>query len=145
MCFYLDGIQDPGNLGSILRIADWFGFAAVYCSPDCVDVFNPKVVQASMGAVLRMPVWEIPISDLCEQPSTFPVLGAMLDAENVMNAQLPNHGLLVIGNEGKGISTEVMAFLTQRISIPKHPKGGAESLNAAVAAGILAALFPINP
>lgn len=140
-CFYLDGIQDPGNMGSILRVADWFGFPAVFCSPDCVDVYSPKVVQASMGAIFRIKTWEVELSELLEKNLDLPVAGAVLDGQNVFEQKLPKHGLLVIGNEGKGISQKNMDRLTHRISIPKHASGGAESLNAAVASGILAAAF----
>ncbi len=141
ICFYLDGIQDPGNMGSILRIADWFGFPAVFCSPDCADVFSPKVVQASMGAIFRVPSWEIELNELLAATPKISVAGAVLDGENVFDAKLPSNGLLVIGNEGRGISAYSESVLTHRISIPRHPSGGAESLNAAVAAGILAAAF----
>ncbi len=141
VCFYLDGIQDPGNMGSILRVADWFGFPAVFCSPDCVDVFSPKVVQASMGAIFRVHSWEIELAELLAAMPQIPVAGAVLDGENVFEAKLPQNGLLVIGNEGRGISAQTESLLTQRISIPRHPAGKAESLNAAVAAGILAAAF----
>ena len=138
-CFYLDGLQDPGNVGTILRTADWFGLPAVFCSPDCADVFSPKVVQASMGAVLRIRTAEIPLAVLMATTPGIPVMGAVLGGQNVFEMSLPAHGLLVIGNEGRGISPEVEALLTHRLTIPRHPQGKAESLNAAVAAGILAA------
>jgi RNA methyltransferase, TrmH family len=141
ICFYLDGIQDPGNLGSILRVADWFGLPTVYCSPDCVDVYSPKVVQASMGAIFRVQSWEIDLCELLMAAPQIAVVGAVLDGENVFEANLPSNGLLVIGNEGKGISPQTEHLLTHRISIPRHPTGKAESLNASVAAGILAAAF----
>jgi RNA methyltransferase, TrmH family len=141
LCFYLDGIQDPGNLGSILRVADWFGLPAVFCSPDCADAFSPKVVQASMGAIFRVLTAEIPLAELLAAAPQIPVAGAVLDEENVFSADLPSNGLLVIGNEGRGISPAVEDLLTQRLSIPRHPAGGAESLNAAIAAGIFAAAF----
>ncbi len=141
ICFYLDGIQDPGNLGSILRIADWFGIPAVFCSFDCVDVFSPKVVQASMGAIFRVSSWEIDLIDLLEASPGIAIAGAVLDGEDVFKTTLPSTGLLVIGNEGRGISSEIERLLSLRLSIPRHPSGGAESLNAAVATGILAAAF----
>jgi len=141
LCFYLDGIQDPGNLGSILRVADWFGIPAVFCSPDSVDVFNPKVIQASMGAIYRVQTAEIVLEEITSVAPEIPISGAVLDAENVFEAVLPQHGLLVIGNEGRGISAQVESLLSHRYSIPRHPEGGAESLNAAVAAGIMAAAF----
>lgn len=144
-CFYLDGIQDPGNLGTILRIADWFGIPAVICSPDTTDAFGPKVVQASMGAFLRIRVWEMPLSEVLEQAPGIPVAGAVLGGSDVFRTSLPDHGLVVIGNEGRGIGPETERQLTHRLTIPRHPDGGAESLNAAVAAGILAALFRNAP
>jgi TrmH family RNA methyltransferase len=140
LCFYLDGIQDPGNMGSILRIADWFGFPAVYCSPESVDIYNTKVVQSSMGAVLRVRSWELPLDQLIASTGAIPVAGAVLDGENALEADFPACGLLVIGNEGRGISEKTGSMLTRRLTIPRHPLGGAESLNASVAAGILAAL-----
>ncbi len=140
LCFYLDGIQDPGNMGAILRIADWFGFPAVYCSPESVDIYNSKVVQASMGAVLRVRSWELPLDQLLASTGEIPVAGAVLNGENALDVDLPVSGLLVIGNEGRGISEKTGGMLTRRLTIPRHPDGGAESLNASVAAGILAAL-----
>lgn len=138
--FYLDGIRDPGNLGTILRVADWFGMTAVYCSADCADAFSPKVVQASMGSVLRMPVVEAGLDDLVQMHPQLPVLGAVLGGENVFEADLPGQGLLVIGNESSGIRPDLEALLTRRLTIPRGPGSSAESLNASVAAGILAAL-----
>lgn len=138
--FYLDGIRDPGNLGTILRVADWFGMSAVYCSADCTDAFGPKVVQASMGSVLRMPVVEAGLDELVQTHPQLPVLGAVLGGENVFEADLPGQGLLVVGNESSGIRPEREALLTRRLTIPRSPGSSAESLNASVAAGILAAL-----
>lgn len=142
ICLYLDGIQDPGNLGTILRIADWFGFPAVFCSPDSVDVFSQKVVQASMGAVFRVPVREVALPALlAESAAPPPVMGAVLGGSDLFQTDLPRHGLLVIGNEGRGIGSAVEPLLSHRLTIPKHPAGRAESLNAAVATGILAAVL----
>ncbi len=141
LCFYLDGIQDPGNMGSILRVADWFGIPAVFCSPNCVDVFSPKVVQASMGAIFRVQSWEVELSRIVAASPQISIIGAVLEGENIFESKLPTTGLLVIGNEGHGISIQVEKMLTHRITIARHPKGGAESLNAAVAAGIMAAVF----
>ncbi len=138
-CFYLDGIQDPGNLGAILRVADWFGLPAIICSPDTVDAFSPKVVQAGMGAFLRVHIWEMPLEDVLVLTPGLPVMGAVLGGDNIFQAKLPSNGLVVIGNEGRGISPVVEGLLTHRLTIPRHPNGGAESLNAAVAAGIFAA------
>ncbi len=138
--FYLDGLQDPGNLGSILRTADWFGFRAVFCSPETVDVFSPKVVQASMGACLRVAAWELDLEEILEKmPANMPVLGAAMAGENLFQADLPAAGILVIGNEGRGISPKIEGLLTRHLTIPRGQNGGAESLNAGVAAGIFAA------
>ncbi|HNG90713.1 MAG TPA: TrmH family RNA methyltransferase, partial [Saprospiraceae bacterium] len=101
LCFYLDGLQDPGNVGTILRIADWFGWGAVFCSPDCADVYSPKVVQASMGAVLRMPTAEVDLPALLRTAPDTPLLGAVLGGDSVFEKNYPPHGLLLIGNEGR--------------------------------------------
>lgn len=138
-CFFLDGVQDPGNLGAILRVADWFGHPALFCSPDTADAYNPKVIQAGMGAFLRVPVREIELTDLQEELPDWPLLGADLEGENLFKAGLPDHGLIVIGREGAGIRPDTAARLTHRLMIPRGEGGGAESLNAAVAAGIVAA------
>ena len=94
--FFLDGIRDPGNMGAILRIADWFGFPAVFCSPDCVDVFSPKVVQASMGAFLRVRSQESSLEDLLKKTPGIPVLGAVMHGDNLFGGGWPRGGLVVI-------------------------------------------------
>jgi TrmH family RNA methyltransferase len=139
--FFLDGIRDPGNMGTILRVADWFGLPAVFCSPDCVDVYSPKVIQSSMGAFLRVATREIAFRELLATAPGIPVLGAVMDGRNLFEGRWPDHGLLVIGNEGQGISPDVQSLLTHRLTIPKGQGGGAESLNASVAAGIIAAFL----
>lgn len=145
LSFYLDGLQDPGNMGTILRIADWFGVQHVFCAPDSVDVYSPKVVQASMGAFLRLQLCETPFDILLEKTPGVAVLGAVLDGANVFHSKLPAGGaLLIIGNEGKGIRPSLEQHLTHRLTIPRHPKGGAESLNASVATGILTALLQLQ-
>lgn len=136
---YLDDLQDPGNLGAVLRIADWFGIPTVFCSPGSVDVFNPKVIQASMGAFLRVQSAEIALEELIAANPGTPVMGAVLDGDNMFETALPRNGIMIIGNESKGISATARQRLTHRIAIPRHEDGGAESLNAAVATGILAA------
>ncbi len=142
LSLYLDGIQDPGNAGSILRIADWFGIRQVLFAPDSIEIYHPKLVQASMGAILRVGCAEVPLAALLsELPADFPVYGAMMDGESIYTAPLTRHGILVIGNEGNGISAIAQQQLTRRISIPADPVGGAESLNAAIAAGIICAFF----
>lgn len=137
LTLYLDGIQDPGNMGSILRIADWFGLPYVFCSAGCVDIYNAKVVQSSMGAFLRVKTIVQDIKELKTQFPDLPIFAAVLNGANVFTATLPSNGILVIGNEGNGISEPVQALANYPITIPKGRQGGAESLNAAVATGIL--------
>lgn len=134
ICLVLDGIQDPGNLGTIIRIADWFGISQIICSHDTVELYNPKVVQSTMGSFIRTQVW---YSDLATILSTVPVpiFGALLQGKPVYNVAKPTEGILVIGSEGSGISQAVLPLITNPITIPKI--GGAESLNAAVATGII--------
>lgn len=141
IALYLDGIQDPGNMGTMLRIADWFGIRYVLCSPNCVEVFSPKVVQASMGAFLRVKTLEINLIDIKNKFPELPIAGAVLSGENIFTTPIEKRGILVIGNESKGISQEIEALLTQKLSIPAASGGGAESLNAAVATGILVAVI----
>lgn len=139
-CFYLDGLQDPGNVGAIWRIADWFGMPALYCSPDCADPYAPKTVQASMGAVFRVPAVEITAQELLGANPDIPFWGADMDGLDFFSiSDWPIPSLLAIGNEGRGLSAGVRALLSARVCIPRSPRGGAESLNAAVAAGIFAA------
>lgn len=137
-CIALDTIQDPGNMGTILRVADWFGINHLVCSPDCVDVFNSKVVQSAMGAHLRVQVHTCALDDFFRKAKV-PILAATLGGTNVYDVPPPDAAILVIGNESKGISPELVAMASQRITIPRL--GGAESLNAGVSAGILCALL----
>jgi len=130
----LDGIQDPGNLGTIIRIADWFGIKQVIASVDTVELYNPKVIQGTMGSFIRVQLWYQSLEVLL-QTATVPVYGALLNGKN-MHAEPPvTEGILVIGNESKGISPALLPYITHPITIPRL--GGAESLNAAVATGIL--------
>ena len=139
--FYLDGLQDPGNLGTILRIADWFGFRAVVLSPDTTDPYNPKAVQASMGALFRMSVFEAHWTELLEVNPGLKLMGGVMNGKDVFGEQLPESGLIVIGNEGKGIHTDLENRLDFALTIPKGEGSRAESLNASVAAGIFAAVL----
>lgn len=134
----LDGIQDPGNMGTIIRIADWFGITDLVCSPGCVDVYNPKVVQSAMGGHLRVRIHHGDLPDFL--PSlNLPLYAAVLGGTDVYEVGRPVSGILVIGNESRGISPEVLNMATHCVTIPR--KGGAESLNAGVSAGILCALM----
>jgi TrmH family RNA methyltransferase len=131
----LDTIQDPGNMGTIMRIADWYGITRIICSESCADVYNPKVIQASMGSFTRVAVCYARISDFIKLHATIPVYGAMLQGKSIYDVSFKPDCMLLIGNEGHGISNELLPLITYPICIPK--RGGAESLNAAVAAAII--------
>ena len=131
----LDTIQDPGNLGTIIRIADWFNISQIICSPDCADVYNPKVVQSSMGSIARVNLKYVDLAEWLSSHNEVPVLAMMLDGTDVRSMKNFTEGLIIVGNESKGISDEVAEFATQKITIAG--KGRAESLNAAVATGIV--------
>lgn len=135
----LENIQDPGNMGTIIRIADWFGIDNIFCSKGCVDCYNPKVIQATMGSFLRVPIQYTALDDLFQKHDKLPIYGAILGGTNLHESNLKTPSFLVIGNEGKGLSEATQQLLTEGITIPKF--GGAESLNAAVATGILCAAF----
>ncbi len=134
----LDDIQDPGNMGTIIRIADWFGVKHVICSVGCVDAWNPKVVQSAMGSHLRVNIYEADLATALPQLGV-PVYAATLHGENVYDITTGTAGVLVIGNESRGISDPAQQIATHKVTIPRQ--GGAESLNAAVSAGILCALM----
>jgi TrmH family RNA methyltransferase len=122
-------------MGTLLRIADWFGIEYIICSKDCADVYNPKVVQASMGSFLRVDVMYADLTHFILQHRDVPVFAAALHGDSVYELKQPEEALLVIGNESKGIKDEVLQLASKKITIPA--RGGAESLNAAVAAGII--------
>lgn len=140
----LDGVQDPGNLGTIIRIADWFGITHIYCSQDTADVYNPKVVQATMGSIARVKVEYGNLLGLVESlPADVPVYGTLLDGDNIYQQQLENRGLIVMGNEGKGISPALAKKVNRRLLIPNFPEGRAtaDSLNVAIATAITCSEF----
>ena len=139
----LDGIQDPGNLGTIIRIADWFGISTIYCSPDTVDAWNPKVVQATMGSLARVNIVYTELPALLDSlPADFPVYGTLLDGENIYTQQLTSHGLIIMGNEGNGISETVRQRVNRRLLIPDFHQGDtADSLNVAIATAITCSEF----
>lgn len=140
----LDGVQDPGNLGTIIRIADWFGIENIYCSQDTVDAYNPKVVQATMGSIARVNVEYGDLRALIQSlPEGTPVYGTLLDGDNIYQDELDNRGLIVMGNEGKGITPEIKQMVNHRLLIPNFPEGRetAESLNVAIATAITCSEF----
>ena len=144
LCLALDGVQDPGNLGTIIRLADWFGIRHIFCSPDTADAYSPKAVQATMGSLARVALHTTDLPTLiCSLPHGTPVYGTFLDGENMYQKELTNNGLLIMGNEGRGIRDEVGQLVNQRLYIPAYPqeRGGTESLNVGVATAIVCAEF----
>jgi len=140
----LDGVQDPGNLGTIIRIADWFGIEHIYCSQDTADVYNPKVVQATMGSIARVKVEYGDVLALVDSlPADVPVYGTLLDGDNIYSQALESRGFIVMGNEGKGISPALAQKVNRRLLIPNFPEGRAtaDSLNVAIATAITCSEF----
>ena len=140
----LDGVQDPGNLGTIIRIADWFGIEHIYCSLDTADVYNPKVVQATMGSIARVKVEYGDLNLLMDAlPNDVPIYGTLLDGENIYQKSLENRGFIIMGNEGKGISPILQSKITHKLLIPNFPIGRptADSLNVAIATAITCSEF----
>ena len=138
----LDGVQDPGNVGTIIRIADWFGIDTIYCSMDTADVYNPKVVQATMGSIAHVHIVYTDLVELLSQADC-PVYGTLLDGENIYHQQLSRRGIIVMGNEGNGISEPVRKLITHRLLIPNFNTNSqtAESLNVAIATAITCSEF----
>lgn len=140
----LDGVQDPGNLGTIIRIADWFGIGTVFCSTDTADAWAPKVVQATMGSIARVHIVYTDIEQLLDEAMTvhLPVYGTLLDGQNIYEEQLTANGIIVMGNEGNGISPAVRQRITRRLLIPDFHQGStADSLNVAIATAITCSEF----
>lgn len=143
LCIALDDVQDPGNLGTIIRLADWFGIEHIFCSPNTVDVYNPKAVQATMGGIARVKVHYTPLPDLIRMLGDVPVYGTFLDGKNIYEQQLSPHGLIVMGNEGNGIGDEVKKLINRKLFIPNYPqeRQTSESLNVAIATAVVCAEF----
>ena len=144
LCLALDDIQNPGNLGTIVRIADWFGIEHIFCSQECADIYNPKVIQSTMGAIARIKVHYCNLPEMLSSlPSDTPIYGTFLDGEDMYAKQIVQHGVIVMGNEGKGVSSDVERLVTERLFIPSYPKDRetSESLNVAIATAIVCAEF----
>ena len=145
LCVALDFIQDPGNLGTIIRAASWFGIKNIVCSGDCVDVYNPKVIQASMGAILNVKVHYYDLKKILglANEKGIPVYGTLLEGESIYSHKLGNKGVILLGNESKGISDDLLPFVTSRLVIPKFTsaKHGIDSLNVGMAASIIFSEF----
>lgn len=139
----LDGIQDPGNVGTIVRIADWFGIGHMVCSPDTADLFNPKTVQATMGAIARVGVSYTDISLFLRNHRDLPIYGTFLEGENIYTKELSTEGLIVMGSEGKGIRPETAESIGRKLFIPNFPPNRitSESLNVAAATAIICSEF----
>ncbi len=141
----LDGVRDPGNMGTIIRLSDWFGIDALYLSEDCVDIFNPKVIQATMGAIFRVRMIYTDLKQLCSRYASAgsPVYGTFLDGENIYKGELSENGLIIMGNEGDGISPEIAGLVDRRLFIPPYPENstGSESLNVATATAVICSEF----
>ena len=139
----LDGVQDPGNLGTIIRIADWFGIENIICSSNCVDLYNPKVVQATMGAIARVKIHYTDLVKLMDSVGDLPIYGTFLEGDIIYETPLSSNGIIVMGNEGNGISEAVKQRITQKLFIPNYPsdRKTSESLNVAVATSIVCSEF----
>lgn len=138
----LDGVQDPGNLGTIIRIADWFGINAIYCSTDTADVWNPKVVQATMGSIARVSLYYTDLPQMLKSAEV-PVYGTLLDGEDIYSQSLSSDGIIVMGNEGNGLSAPVRELVDRKLLIPSFNSSPdmAESLNVAIATAITCSEF----
>jgi RNA methyltransferase, trmH family len=140
----LDGVQDPGNLGTIIRIADWFGIEDIFCSHETADCWNPKVVQATMGSIARVKLHYLNLYEMIDQlPTDYPIYATLLDGNNIYAQELSRHGMIVMGNEGKGISPQLRTKINRKLFIPNYPpeRETAESLNVAIATSIVCAEF----
>ena len=144
LCLALDDVQNPGNLGTIVRLADWFGIEHIFCSKGCADIYNQKTVQATMGGIARVQVHYVDLPEMLSSLERgIPIYGTFLDGDNMYQKTLEKRGLIVMGNEGKGVSREVEALVTERLYIPNFPEGRetSESLNVAIATAIVCAEF----
>lgn len=144
LCLALDDVQNPGNLGTIIRLADWFGIEDVFCSLKTADVYNPKTVQATMGAMARVRVHYVDLLSLIDAlPKDVPVYGTFLDGKYIYETELKQNGLIVMGNEGNGISDGIASLVTDRLYIPNFPPGRntSESLNVAIATAVVCSEF----
>lgn len=139
----LDGLQDPGNLGTIIRLADWYGISHIFCSSDTVDVYNPKVVQATMGALARVQIHYVDLTAFLARYNNIPVYGTLLDCDDIYTQDITADGIIVMGNEGNGIRPETEKLITKKLYIPNYPAGNptSESLNVAIATAIVCAEF----
>jgi len=138
----LDGVRDPGNLGTIIRLCDWFGIQQLICSLDTVDCFNSKVVQATMGSITRVNISYVDLEKFLKENKEEPVMGAFLEGSNIYSATLPKEGILILGNEANGISYDIEKLVTQKVNIPQFGNSkNTESLNVATATAVILSEF----
>ncbi len=138
----LDGVQDPGNMGTIIRTAHWFGVEKIFTSKDSVDIYNPKTVQATMGSLGRVEVISASLSEIIQDNPHIPVYGTFLEGEDIYKAELTCGGIILMGNEGKGISAQMKSLATRKLFIPPyHPDNHSESLNVAIATAVVLSCF----
>lgn len=139
----LDGIQDPGNMGTIIRLADWYGIKHIFCSSDTADVYNPKIVQATMGAIARVDIHYIDLKSFLISYQNNPIYGTLLDGDNIYEKEITPNGIIVMGNEGNGIRPEIREMITNKLFIPPYPtdERTSESLNVAIATAVICAEF----
>lgn len=139
----LDEVQDPGNLGTIIRLADWYGIKHILCSKNCADAFNPKVVQATMGAIARVEIHYTDLKDIIIEHKDIPIYATLLDGKNMYEQELTPNGIIIMGNEGNGISEEIKRLINKKLFIPRFnpTEKGTESLNVAIATAIVCAEF----
>lgn len=143
LCLALDSVRDPGNMGTIIRLAEWFGVETLYYSPDSVEIFNPKVIQSSMGSIFRVKTVCMDIPSVCRMfhEAGQKIYGTFLDGANIYQSNLEKEGLVVMGNESRGISNSTAGLVDSRILIPSYGNSRAESLNVAVATAVTLAEF----
>ncbi len=142
LCLALDGIRDPGNLGTIIRLCDWFGIKELLCSQDTVDCYNPKVVQATMGSISRVNINYLNLREITRANKQIDILGTFMNGENIYKVDIPTQGILILGNEANGISGEIEKLITRKLSIPQFGNAEkTESLNVATAAAIFLSEF----
>lgn len=137
----LDGVRDPGNMGTIIRTCHWFGIKKIFASNDCVDIYNPKTIQATMGSLGKVEVVYCELSDLFEAHKEMPVYGLLLDGDDIYAQSLRQNGFIVMGNEGKGISTSIRDMVTHPLCIPPATNEHPESLNVSIATAVTLAIF----
>ena len=143
LCLALDNVQDPGNLGTIIRLADWFGIEHLFCSAGTADAYSPKAIQATMGGIARVQVHYVDLPNFIRQLEDCPIYGTFLDGNPLYDEPLSQHGLIVMGNEGQGISPEIESLVTSKLYIPNYPplRPTSESLNVAIATAVVCAEF----